>query len=410
MKKEILLLSLICIGFYSYSQQWSFLGFPNESIYDVAVHPVNPDIIFVSSEEGYLYKSSDGGLYWDTVSFYPFNQIIFYPDNPDTMYATFGGGSYSDGIYKSIDGGNSWNLLKWLYLATSITIPGYPQGTIIVGAKETGVYESSDYGNSWSVINDSLGNLNILSLTHINPMDCDSGQVLFAGTEGGIFYYDYDNGGPWYNTNTPTNSQVHALSSDNICYLWAAIDGNSNSAGMYKSTYGITWDISEYWDFITDILINPLNLSPIYEPNTIYAADSVYGVKRTVNGGVSWETINDGLEDSVVFCLAQSPADTTLLYAGTSNGIYVWDISADIEEVSNKNCIIIYPNPANEYITIEGIYPGRIEIMNLQGKIIKKLNTSGTKTEIDISKLESGVYTIRIETNEEIIMKKFVKE
>ena len=179
---------------------------------------------------------------------------------------------------------------------------------------------------------------------------------------------------------------------------------------MYKSTYGITWDISEYWDFITDILINPLNLSPIYEPNTIYAADSVYGVKRTVNGGVSWETINDGLEDSVVFCLAQSPADTTLLYAGTSNGIYVWDISADIEEVSNKNCIIIYPNPANEYITIEGIYPGRIEIMNLQGKIIKKLNTSGTKTEIDISKLESGVYTIRIETNEEIIMKKFVKE
>ncbi|MDY0161459.1 MAG: T9SS type A sorting domain-containing protein, partial [Bacteroidales bacterium] len=65
---------------------------------------------------------------------------------------------------------------------------------------------------------------------------------------------------------------------------------------------------------------------------------------------------------------------------------------------------------ANEYITIEGIYPGRIEIMNLQGKIIKKLNTSGTKTEIDISKLESGVYTIRIETNEEIIMNKFVKE
>lgn len=407
MKKQTLLLCLILCGIYSYSQQWTFLGFPDEKINAIAIHPQNPDILFVSGD--YLYKSSDGGINWDTVAFYSFNSIIFHP-MPDTMYATFGVGSYSDGIYKSIDGGNNWNDLKCLYFPTSLTIPGYPQGTIVAGTKGTGVYESNDYGDTWNTISDSLDNLNVLTLTHINPCDCDSNQVYFAGTEGGIFYFNYDLHDYWHNTNIPTNASVPAISTDGICYLWAAIDGGSYSDGMYKSNYGINWNVTEYWPFITDILINPLNLDSLYAPNTVYAANSGYGVKKTINGGISWTTINTGLGDSTVYCLAQSPADTTLLYAGTSSGVYVLGFSNEVTETLNKNHINIYPNPANENIIIEGLQTGKIEIMDINGKFIKNVNVSKTMTSIDISKLSSGVYSIKIITDDGIIIKKLVKK
>jgi hypothetical protein len=408
MKKQILCLILVFLVFSGYSQHWTFLGFPDEKIQAIAVHPANPDIIFASSGQGYLYKSSDGGIIWDTVAFDPFNSIVFHPDDPDTMYATLGNGSFSDGIYKSVDGGNNWSVIEWLYLSTSITIPGYPSGTLVAGTRGTGVYESNDYGSTWTQINDSLDNLNVLSLIHINPCDCDSGQVYFAGTEGGIFYYDYDTGGPWQNTNTATNATVPAFSFDGDgtgVSLWAAIDGGSWSDGMYKSTdYGTTWNVSEYWPWIIDILVDPVNSF------TVYAADSVNGVKKTTNEGLNWQTINDGLGDSTVYCLAQSPADTIHLYAGTEHGLYVLNLSTGFSETLNENSITVYPNPVNDKIVIESSKKANIEIINSQGQIIENLKTSNTKTTVDLTRYSYGVYIIKIKTDKSITTKKIIKQ
>jgi len=404
MKKQIVSLTLIFLVIYSYSQQWTFLGFPDEQINAIAVHPQNPNIIFVSGNN--LYKSSDGGINWDTVSFYSFNSIIFQPTNPDTIYATFGMGSFSDGIYKSSDGGNNWNILEWMNCVTSLTIPTSPQGILVAGTKGFGVYQSTDYGNTWALINDSLDNLNVLSLKCINFVDCDSGLTYIVGTKGGIFYYSQFLEPYWHNTNTATNASVPAISSsNNVGYpLWAAIDGGSWSDGMYKSTdFGGTWTVSEYWPFITDILVNP-------NPNTVYAADSSYGVKRTINGGASWETINSGLGDSVVYCLAQSRSDTTHLYAGTSSGVYVIDFSIGILEISNENNIAVYPNPTNDKIEIESPKKTNIEIINARGQIIEKLKTSNIKTKVDLTKYSSGVYIIKAKTDNGIIVKKIIKK
>ena len=406
MKKQTLFLFLIFCGIYSYSQQWTFLGFPGEKISAIAVHPTNPNMIFISGDN--LYKSYDGGINWVTVALYSFNSIIFHPDNPDTMYATFGEGSFSDGIYKSSDGGNNWNVLEWMYLPTSLMIPGYPSGTIVADTKEFGIYESSDYGNTWTQINDSLDNLNVLSLAYIDPCDCDSGQQYFAGTEGGIFYYYPFLSEYWHNSNTPVNIPVPAISSDGdgtSFSLWAAMGGYSNSSGIYKSTdLGVTWNVSEYWDLVIDIFVNPLN------SNTVYAADSGYGVKRTINGGTNWHTINTGLNDSIIYCLAQSRADTTRLYAGTSSGVYVLNLSTGIQETSNENNIAVYPNPTNDKIEIESPKKSNIEIINAQGHIIEKVKTSNMKTIVDLTKYSSGVYIIKAKTDKVIVTKKFIKE
>lgn len=401
MKRVVLSLTLIFFIFYGYSQQWTSLDFSGEKIRDIAVHPENPGTIFVSGDK--LYKSSDGGNSWDTVYNY-LNSIVFHP-NPDTMYATVGLGSYSDGVYKSTNGGDNWSVLAWMFRATSVMVPSYPEGTLVAGAKGEGVYVSSDYGNTWTQMNDSLANKNVLALEHINPGAPDSGQIYLAGTEGGIFYYYADTGEYWHNANIAANATVPAFSSDSTGdNLWAAIDGGSYSDGMYKSEdYGKTWDVSEYWIFITDILINPLN------PNTVYAADSSGGVKMTTDGGMNWETINTGLDDSVVYCLALSRADTAKLYAGTSNGGYVMDFPNEVQEISD-NDMAVYPNPAKDNLEIQLSKKAKLEIRNAHGQVIEKLEMENTRTTLDVAKYASGIYLIVAETDKGIMVEKFIKE
>ena len=69
----------------------------------------------------------------------------------------------------------------------------------------------------------------------------------------------------------------------------------------------------------------------------------------------------------------------------------------------------IYPNPANDKIEIQGLQSGIIEIINIQGQIIKTIDIYN-KTSIDLTKISCGVYTIKIKTNDGIIVKKLIKE
>ena len=77
---------------------------------------------------------------------------------------------------------------------------------------------------------------------------------------------------------------------------------------------------------------------------------------------------------------------------------------------SIKRDINIYPNPANKTIIIDGLQAGKIEIINLQGQVIKNINITEERTTIDISKLSGGIYTMKIKTNDGIVVKKLIKE
>ena len=88
----------------------------------------------------------------------------------------------------------------------------------------------------------------------------------------------------------------------------------------------------------------------------------------------------------------------------------LWDYAADVKEIGYLKNIIIYPNPANEEVEIDGIQNSTIEIINVQRQIIKTLSISNTKTIIDISKLSRGVYTIKVITDNNIIVKKLIKQ
>jgi len=108
----------------------------------VIVHPENPQIVYVSSmghlftpnKERGVFKTMDGGKNWKKVLFIDENtgitELIQHPKNPDILYASayekyrypwhFEAGGEKSGIYRSTDGGESWNKLK----------NGLPQGKL----------------------------------------------------------------------------------------------------------------------------------------------------------------------------------------------------------------------------------------------------------------------------------------
>ncbi|MFH2143764.1 MAG: T9SS type A sorting domain-containing protein [Bacteroidota bacterium] len=103
---------------------------------------------------------------------------------------------------------------------------------------------------------------------------------------------------------------------------------------------------------------------------------------------------------------------TTPKYKAINRCILNQIITSDnnLDVIKSKKHLLIYPNPANDKVTISCSENSDIEIFNLQGQVIKVINKSDNNPSIDISKLFSGVYFIKISTKDEIIVKKLIKE
>jgi hypothetical protein len=85
--------------------------------------------------------------------------------------------------------------------------------------------------------------------------------------------------------------------------------------------------------------------------------------------------------------------------------------SAGVEQLfGSENELSIYPNPANSNVTIDFPEKATLEIINMEGQVIKSINADGNATTIDISGLANGVYFLKAKTEKGIVVKKLVKE
>ncbi len=84
--------------------------------------------------------------------------------------------------------------------------------------------------------------------------------------------------------------------------------------------------------------------------------------------------------------------------------------TVSIDKETMPYSINIYPNPASENIIIEGLQIGQVEIINLQGQVVKNIDILDPKTDIDISKLTDGVYMIKVKMEDGIFVRKLLKQ
>jgi hypothetical protein len=109
-------------------------------------------------------------------------------------------------------------------------------------------------------------------------------------------------------------------------------------------------------------------------------------------------------------CFEQN--DTTLYTNPSPYNIYnCFDYITSVNELNNKEDLItIFPNPAASKLTIEAPQNSIIEILNIEGQLIKILVSSGNITSVIVSTFPSGMYFIKVRTEKGIEVKKFVKE
>lgn len=164
-------------------KNWTYLGLENSRhIADIQVHPENPDLLYVavqgaahgpSADRG-IYRSQDGGKTWEHLFFVNdytgAADLSMDPSNPRILYAgmwdherkpwQIRSGGEGSGLFRSLDGGENWQKLYQGLPArmgkVGVTVsPANPQIVYAnIEADEGGVFRSTDGGDNWAQVND----------------------------------------------------------------------------------------------------------------------------------------------------------------------------------------------------------------------------------------------------------------
>jgi photosystem II stability/assembly factor-like uncharacterized protein len=203
---------------------------------DFAVVESNPDIIYVGTASGGVFKTTNGGTSWEPVFDDQPNSTIgdvtVAPSDPSIVWVGTGeannrqSSSWGNGVYKSTDSGKTWKhmgLDATMHIGRIVISPADPNtvyvaagGNLWGASKERGIYKTTDGGKTWSnvlFVNEDTGATDI-------AMDPDSpgtliaamyqrrrtvfgysgsgpGSGLYKTTDGGATWKKLEKGLPW---------------------------------------------------------------------------------------------------------------------------------------------------------------------------------------------------------------------
>lgn len=295
----------------------------SERISNIEINPSNTNEIFVGvlgalwgdSEDRGVYKSSDGGTTWNKIFYINpstgCSDLIMDPKDPNVLYAcmwefrrtgwSFNSGGANSALYKSTDGGKSWNKIhngfpagKLGRVALAIA-PSNPN--ILYSAIETekdadkGLYRSDDAGKSWKHLNNDFGLVVrpfYFSRITVDPRNPD--VVVKAGLFGSISR----DGGKTFKDLGPMHADIHDIIFDihNSDRMYVCCDG-----GVYRS-----WDGGTTMEIVANLPISQFYHVSLdnKEPYNIYGGlqdnGSWYGPSRSPGGieARDWNSIGFG--------------------------------------------------------------------------------------------------------------------
>lgn len=318
----------------------------------IAIHPTNPDIVYVAAlgrlwgpnKERGLFRTTDGGKTWVNTKFINedtgFVDVAIDPESPNILYAAayqrrrtaygFSGGGPGSGLYRTTDGGDTWERLA----------NGLPDGTTgrigidicrrnpnivyaIVEHKSGGIFRSEDKGATWKKMSSTNPRPMYYSKIRVDPLNdlriWVLGASMYVSEDGGKnFVQDYvreihgDYHAMWIN---PADSDHMIVGSD---------------GGIHFSH-----DRGRTWDFV-----NTLPLGQFYEVG--FDMRSPYHVYGGLQDNGSWggpsatwtrqgitndEWIRIGGGDG--FYVQVDPSDHTTLYAESQDGnVFRFDLKS----------------------------------------------------------------------------------
>ena len=383
-------------------------------ISDIAIHPNNENIWYVASGSGGAWKTENSGTTWkpifDNEKSYSIGCITLDPQNSDIVWIGSGenvGGrhvAYGDGIYKSVNGGKNWQnmgLKKSEHISKIIVHPTN-QNTIWVASQgplwskggERGIFKSTDGGKSWI---QKLGDDEWIGATDliIDPRDP---KILYAATwqrhrtvagymgggPGSNIYKSTDGGDTWkkIDKGLPKSNMGKiglAISPQNPDVLYAAIELNRRSGGVFKSS-----NRGESWSKMSDAVsggTGPHYYQELYASphnfDEIYLADNYMQV--SFDGGKTFSRMNESEKHVDNHAVAFKKDDPNYILVGCDGGLY-----ESFDKTKNWKFIDNLPLTQFYKIAVDNAYPfyyvyGGTQDNNTQGAPSRTDNIHGIR-------------------------------
>lgn len=340
-------------------------------INDMETHPTNARIIYAGTAGGGVWKSSDGGatfvpIFDDYVQ--SIGVVTLDPKNPDQIIWVGTGETWTrnsvsigDGLYRSTDGGANWKEIPGFENSeriASVVINPNNTDEVYVGvlgalwsdSEDRGVYKSTDGGATWNkilYIGPSTGAADVI-------MDPKNPNVLYAsmwefrrtgwgfnsGGDTSALYKSTDGGKNWnkiHNGFPPGQlgriAVAVAPSDGNILYAVLETEDKSKN-GLWKSTNaGQSW---EHLNADFGLTVRPFYFSRITvdpkNPDVVVKGGLSGSISR--DGGKTFKNLGNMHSDihDVVFDINNSD----IMYSGTDGGVYrSWNGGTTFEIVEN---------------------------------------------------------------------------
>jgi photosystem II stability/assembly factor-like uncharacterized protein len=339
------------IGMYKSTdegQSWQSIGLPKAGqIGKIEVHPTNPDLLYVaavgnifdSNPERGVYRSKDGGKNWQQVLFVSDStgavDLAMDPNNPRVIYAamwrvqrkpwTLIDGGQEGGIWKTVDGGDTWEKLTGglpTGLLGRIGLTVSPANSKRLWAQiqakdedDGGLYRSDDGGNSWEKINrhHKLKQRGWY-YSHITADPQDENTIYASNTgfyrsvDGGKTFSERirtphgDNHGVWIN---PNNTQIMINCND------GGANVSLNGGDSWSSQ--LTYATSEFYRITVDNQF-PFRLYAGQQDNSTISVPSASS--STLTPYEEWFSAGGGESGDV----AVDPRNPDVIYASTYSG------------------------------------------------------------------------------------------
>ncbi|HMS65361.1 MAG TPA: T9SS type A sorting domain-containing protein [Ignavibacteria bacterium] len=379
-----------------------------------AIHPLNPQIVYIGTANGGVWKSTNFCQTWTSVfdgqNTSSIGSIVIDPANPETIYCGTGEAnslrSYypGTGIYKSVNGGSSWTHtgLDSSYSIGNIAINSSNTQEIFVAASgwtrrknsERGIYKSSDGGLSWTkklYLSDSVGAIDVA----IDPSNNTKvfaamwekqrreDYIKYGGPKSGL-YVSANSGDNWtqigggFPLNDATLGRISidiSRSNPQIIYALTAT-ANGSTKGLYKSVNGgVNWTnvnsaaapSSNFAWFNRIVKVHPLL------PDVIYCGGIDMNV--STNGGTSFSTFNSFHADQ--HAVAFAPSNPNYILVGNDGGV---------DYTTNGNSFI-----ASTTLPITQFYAGEIDFNN-PNTILGGAQDNGTVRTFGDTSNWTGIY------------------
>lgn len=349
---------------------WKNMGLPrSEHISKIIVHPDNSNVIWVAvqgplwskgGERGF-YKSVDGGNTWKKTlgdnEWVGVTDIVVDPRNPDLIYAAtwqrhrtvaaYMGGGPGTGLYKSTDGGDSWEKLTQglptsnmgkIGLAISPQKPDILYAAIELDRRTGGVFKSTNRGASWQKMSNTVSGAtgpHYYQELYASPHEFDKLYLMDVRIKVS------EDGGKTFRIMNEEHKH-----SDNHAIVWKKSDPNyvliGTDGGIYES-----YDGEENWRFINNFPIAQYYKVAVDDAAPFY---NIYGGTQDTNthGGPSRTDNQSGITNGdwyiTVFADGHQPATEP----GNPNIVYSEWQQGNLVRTDRTTGEIVYIQPQPE--------------------------------------------------------------